>query len=80
MEIPHDTPWKVDENADKQDRQEKKEETKSLLLRILTLPTATTAEGNGVADCGVPGINISHNFLLLTEYESSNYTLPVELV
>ena len=49
------TPWQVDENAGEQDRQEKKQETQPLLLRILALPTAATAEGNGVADCTVPG-------------------------
>ena len=53
----YDTPWQVDEDAGQQDGQEKKQETQSLLLRILALPTAATAEGNRVADCAVPGMN-----------------------
>ena len=51
----YDTPWQVDEDAGQQDGQEKKQETQSLLLRILALPTAATAEGNRVADRAVPG-------------------------
>ena len=53
----YDTPWQVDEDAGQQDGQEKKQEAQSLFLRILALPTSTTAEGNRVADCAVPGMN-----------------------
>ena len=45
-------PWKVDENAGKEDRQEEDKEAKSLFLGMLPL---ATAERKRVADGDVPG-------------------------
>ena len=46
------SPWKVDKNAGKQDRQEEDKETESLFLGMLPL---AAAERKRVADGDVPG-------------------------